>query len=363
MDNKKKKIIIGIAAALLVIGIGSGIYMANKMSSIKKTEVKEENLQVSEEVEEELGDTYLNIALFGVNSKSSKDETMDSDAVYVASLNENTREMKLMAVYGNAMMKYKGEEIRMKDTYAQGGAEQAIAVLNESLNLNIKKYMTVNFKAMVDMINCLDGIEIDVTKEEIPHINGYAKGIAKLLDIETKTVKKAGKQKLDGVQAAGYCRIRITDGGDVKRSSRQKEVISKMFEKLGKAEAAQIDKIMDKVFPEIETNFETSELIDYGKEPASYTLTLVSPFPREIEDQKRKEDKKDKKDKKEEQLADYEEKVVAKDFDKDVAAVHADLFPEQAQQVSEEPASGKQEESKADDSKAEDTDTKQDSKK
>ena len=186
--TSKKKIIIGVIAVLAAAAIGIGVYANSKLSKVKQTTVDEDQLEISEEVEEEIGANYLNVAIFGVNAKSADDKAVDSDAVYVASLNEKTKEVKIFSVYGNTMLEHNGKSVKMKEAYAEGGAEEAIAVLNENLDLNIKDYVTLNFAAMVDMIDTLGGIEIEVTEEEIPHINGYAQGIAKALGKDTPDV-------------------------------------------------------------------------------------------------------------------------------------------------------------------------------
>lgn len=326
-DQKKKKLMIvgGIAAVIIAAAVIIWGYADSKVSKIQTTELDEEKLQISEEVEEELEeleDEYVNMAVFGVNIKSEKDAAVDSDAVYVASLNTSTKEIKLMCVYGNAVMNHNGQTIRMKDAYAEDGAESAIAVLNENLDLNIKKYVSINFKAMVDMIDILGGIEIDVKKNEIPHINGYAQGIAEMLGKKAKEVKKPGRQTLDGMQAAGYCRIRVTKGGDVKRTGRQQEVIEKMLGKLKDAGFSQMDQMMDVVFPEVETNFTTEEMLSYGKDAASYSLTSIPAFPREIKPQKKLKKKKGQ------QFADYEEIVEGVNIEKEVQEIHKELFSE-----------------------------------
>lgn len=317
MENKKKKqMILGIVAAVLVVLVVVGVYAGNKLSKIKKTDLEDKDLQVAEEVKDE----YMNVALFGVNAVSKDNKKADSDAVYVLSLNKNTKEVKMLPVYGNTMMKSGGKDIKMKDAYAQGGAEKAIAVLNENFKLDIEKYVSVNFKAMVDTIDILGGIEIDVKEEEIPHINGYTQGIASIIGTTPKEVTAAGKQLLDGTQATAYCRIRVTEGGDVKRGKRQMEVIDKMIVKLKEAKFAQMDKIMDAVFPLVETNFKTEEMIAYGKDAAAYKLDKVDAFPRKIKKQVREEKKENV------QFADYKEIVEAEDFAKDVQKVHEELF-------------------------------------
>ena len=321
-DNVKKRILMGGIVLVLAVALGIGVYGGSKMSKIHRTDLDEGNLEVSKEMEEELGDEYLNVAVFGVNAKSKDSDQTDSDAVYIASLNTYTDEVKLVSVYGNTMMEHEGTTIRLRDAYGEGGPEEAIAVLNANLDLNIKNYVSVDFRAMVDVINILGGVDINVTEEEIPHINGYAQDIAGVIGEKAKEVTKPGRQMLDGMQAVGYCRIRVTDGGDVKRGQRQQAVIAQMLERMQEADFAQMDKIMDQVFPEVETNFETSELLEYGQDASGYTVENLPAFPREIEAQKREELKEGQ------QFADFEEVVQAVDFKGEVETLHKELFPD-----------------------------------
>ena len=294
-----------------------GVYAANKWGKIKKTDLNKKDLEVSKNVEEDLKGGYLNVALFGVNIKAENDDSVDSDAIYVASINLDTKELRLVSIYGNTILGTgDGKKIRMKDAYAEGGAEKAIALLNENLDLDIQKYVAVNFQAMADMIDLLGGVEIEVTEEEIPHIDGYTRDISALLEKDPVKVPGPGKQLLNGIQAVAYCRIRVTEGGDVKRGGRQQAVISQMISKLEKAKFAQFDKIMDKVFPEAETNFKFDEAVDYGKDAASYKLAGMYAFPSDIKPQTR-EGGKD---------GDYAEIVECADYEKDVTELHKTLF-------------------------------------
>ncbi len=204
--SKAQKIVRILVAVLAVAAVGIGVYANRQASKVKQTEVKEENLQVSEEMEEELKGEYVNVAVFGVNERSAEDKTADSDAVYVASLNTGSKEIKLLPVYGNAMMKQDGSDVKMKDAYADGGAEEAIAALNETLELNIKDYVSLDLGALVEIIDTLGGIEIDVEQDEIPHINGYAR---------QRDSKCGSRREAEAGRIAG-CRV-LPDPGDGRR--------------------------------------------------------------------------------------------------------------------------------------------------
>ena len=155
-----------------------------------------------------------------------------------------------------------------------------------------------------------------MTEEELPHVNGYARDIAAALEKKQKPLKSEGKQTLNGIQAVGYCRIRITEGGDVKRAERQKQVIEQMRSKLEAANFSQMDEIMDKVFPEVETNFELSEAADYGKDIASYQFVGTQVFPATIKPQSKDGGKE----------GDYAELVECADYENDVIRLHQSLF-------------------------------------
>lgn len=319
VQKKSKKKVYVIAALCLVLVLAAVIclYAAGKWSKVKKTKLDKGSLAVSKQVEQELEGGYLNAALFGVNMKAADDESVDSDAVYIVSVNLDSKEIKLVSVYGNTILGTKsGEKLRVKDAYAKGGAEKAIALLNESLDLDIQKYVSVNFKAMADMIDLLGGVEIEVTEEEVPHIDGYTRDMAAALGEEAVKLAGPGKQKLNGLQAVGYCRIRITEGGDVKRGGRQQAVMKEMLKSLEGAKLSLIDKIMDKIFPQTETNFTFDEAAGYGKDFASYKIQGIQAFPAEVKSQSR-EGGKD---------GDYAEAVECEDYEQDVVKLHESLF-------------------------------------
>ena len=92
--------------------------------------------------------------------------------------------------------------------------------------------------------------------------------------------KILGTYHLNGVQATSYCRIRYTSGWDMKRTERQRYIISLMVEKAKKASLSTLNDIMDEVFPMIKTNFSKTELIQLGMGILSYQLGDTQGFPK-----------------------------------------------------------------------------------
>ena len=100
-------------------------------------------------------------------------------------------------------------------------------MLNKNLDLDLHDYITVDFNAVVKAVDLIGGVDVEVTEEEIPYINGYQSENAEVTGAEITPVESAGYQHLNGIQARAYCRIRYTgdDCYEVTNHSRKGIVI------------------------------------------------------------------------------------------------------------------------------------------
>ena len=256
------------------------VILASKLSKIETTTLDPEALNVSEEARER-GTGYLNVALFGVDSREGDlGEGTRSDTIMIASLNRETLEVKISSVFRDTLLEQKdGSLNKANAAYSFGGPEDAIAMLNRNLDMDIEHYVTVNFDALIDVIDAVGGVEIDVQEEEIPYICSYALEIMDVTGRVSAGVTEPGLQTLNGIQATAYARIRYTAGDDFKRAERQREVLTKIVEKLQGASMSQLNKIIDSVFPEVSTNFTLMEILDYAKDAFDYKLGETTGFP------------------------------------------------------------------------------------
>ena len=275
-----KKIASIAGGTFLVVAAAGAVLLASKLAKIDTVELDAEKLNISEEARER-GTGYLNVALFGVDSREGElEEDTRSDTIMIASLNRETLEVKISSVYRDTLLQQSdGTLNKANSAYAYGGPEAAVAMLNENLDMDIEHYVTVNFNALIDVIDAVGGIEIDVQPEEVNYINGYATEIIKVTGKGSGGVNEPGLQTLNGVLATAYSRIRYTAGDDFKRAERQREVLTKVIEKLQNASLSQINKIIDKVFPEVSTNFTLTEILDYALDAFDYKLGETTGFP------------------------------------------------------------------------------------
>jgi LCP family protein required for cell wall assembly len=292
-SNKKAKqkrnraIIIAVEAIVILVAIVAAvvIWAMDKKggnegagSNLISTDVNKENLSVNEELENE---DFWNIALFGVDSRTGVlGKGTLSDCIIVCSINKNTKEVKLVSVYRDTYLNI-GDDTYNKanSAYSSGGPEQAIKMLNTNLDLDITNFATVDFSALVSVVDAIGGVTIDLTEEEITHLNNYQVETSKVTNGKIENVSGAGEHLLNGIQTVSYCRIRYTAGDDFKRSERQRQVIGLIIEKAKTMSPTALTKIVEEAFPKCATNIELNELLSLAKDISSYKIVDTTGFP------------------------------------------------------------------------------------
>jgi LCP family protein required for cell wall assembly len=276
--RRRKRIIIIAAEVFACIILSISAYAMTKLNKINYKELNEDNLEVQNA---KVG--YTNVAVFGLDCRVGESmlSGVRSDTIIIASLNNATNEVKLISVLRDTLMDVQNANYdKANHAYYEGGPEMAIAMLNKNLDLDIQKFVSVNFTAVADVIDILGGIDIDMTAEEAYWTNGYIRETKAIVGRETPYMEEtAGVKHLDGVSAVAFSRIRFTAGNDVKRTERQRLVLEKMLEKAKAADFGVLNKIIDTVFPQIYTNFTISEIMDLATDVTAYNITDTSRFP------------------------------------------------------------------------------------
>lgn len=224
---------------------------------------------------------YTTIALFGGDSREGAlEEGTHADTIMLAVIDNQSKEVKIVSVYRDTLTRQEdGKYKKANNAYFVGGPKDAINMLNRNYDLDIEDYVTVDFKALVDTIDLLGGIEVDVTEAEVTATNDYIWETAMVAGKEGHLLTQAGVQTLDGVQATTYARIRKNVGGDYKRTERQRLVIQKVVEKAKATDLKTINQIIDAVFPQVSTSFTLKELIGLAAGAMQYNLGETSGFP------------------------------------------------------------------------------------
>ncbi len=288
--RKKHKIIIFIVEIILLLVLLAVLFLWSKYQRIDHVD----NIETEDVINEDLGQTtqevlkgYTNIAVFGLdNEKSGVFTSGNSDMIMIASINNDTKEVKVASVYRDTYLNVGTNEDRYfwKANYAynHGGPEQAVRMLNQNLDLDIADYVAVDFYAVCKVIDLLGGLEINVEEGAMmDEINIYIAETAAYTGLEPHMVDHPGVQVLDGVQATAYCRIRH-DANDFRRAQRQREVLSKMIEKTKSSDLLTINKIINAVLDDISTDLTEMQMISMASQLLNYELAGTTGFPFEL---------------------------------------------------------------------------------
>ena len=301
--RKRKKIIIFSVEifVLIVMLVGLWVVMTVTRNSEEGgpvfTDLEPQNVAISQEVQQnQTMKGYKNIALFGLDAMYDSQiyKGSRSDSIMIASVNMDTGDIKLVSIYRDTLLNLGTDKYeKCTHAYSYGGAEQAVKMLNMNLDMDITDFVAVGYKGLIDVIDGLGGVYIDVDSAELQNvqhtdngdvynsINNYQMNIAEKLKCSYNPVTTTGYQKLDGLQATAYCRIRYTSGSDFARAARQREVIKAIEEQAKKTNLSTLTKTFNDASPNIYTSLDSKDILDLLKNIGNYRIVEEGAFPDE----------------------------------------------------------------------------------
>lgn len=236
-----------------------------------------------------LDENIVNVALFGIDTRSLKSFEGNSDSIMILSLNTITKKVKIVSVMRDTFtpITYNGKTRygKINSAYAKGGPELAIKTLNTIFGLDISEYATVNFFGMVDIIDAVGGVEAELTQSEVTRntrikaLNFCIKELCSKLKLKAEDyyIYEPGVHKLNGVQAVAYSRIRYVaniwgTNNDYGRTDRQRYVMEQLFNKALTIDKSQYVKLAKSLIPCTETSLSYKEIMGLA-----FDMLLESP--------------------------------------------------------------------------------------
>ena len=294
--KKSKKILFILEIVVLLLFIG-GLFVYGQISAkldkidIQETDLADQDIVTNDQAPQMTG--YTTYALFGLDhrSKNEKLNTENSDTIIIASINNDTKAVKLVSVYRDTLLNVKDDTYsKANSSYAFGGPTNAVSMLNTNLDLNITDYVAIDFNALVTVVDCLGGLDIPLSYAEIVHMNNYCVETSEetgksYTPVELPDPKPEDEEAivdtyhLNGVQATSYCRIRYTASLDMGRTERQRRVIQMIVDKAKKAGLSTIFDIMDQVFPMVKTSVSKTEILKMIPAMIGYSIDETTGFP------------------------------------------------------------------------------------
>lgn len=275
--RRRRVLVLSIEVIVLVLLLGTA-YVMKKYDKIQKVNIDKDEIDINDGAVKE---GYTTVALFGGDSREGElGAGTHADTIIIVSIDNTSKEIRMVSIYRDTLLEQKNRDYnKANSAYFLGGPEEALRMLNRNLDLDIEDYVTVDFKALVDTIDLLGGIDINIEKEEVQYMNEFLQETADVAGTKAHFIKKSGEQHLDGAQAVTYARIRSTAGGDYKRTERQRLVIEKIFEKVIETDIGTVNNIIDTVFEQVSTSFSLKETIGLASGLTEYQLGESSGFP------------------------------------------------------------------------------------
>ena len=280
---KKRRIL----AVLLIVALAVASFSGCGKKK-EKEEPKKETKQVvheeeePEEVEEEPEVNQETFAIFGVDSRENNlGKGTRSDSLMVVNVDNTNKKVYIASVYRDCYVQIEGHGLdKITHAHSFGGPELAMDTLNTNFDLDIQKYITVNFMNVAELVDDMGGIEQDITEEETKYINGYIDELNGIRGTSSAHITEAGTYTLDGTQAVAFSRIRYTEGGDYKRSERQRTVLFKIFSKAQELDKAKKIDIAKSMLDKINTNYLESEVLRLLSTITEYKVEAMDAFPK-----------------------------------------------------------------------------------
>ena len=276
-----------IVVIILVLGVGgvlaAGIAVVkNTLDNVGRVELDPELIGINPVVDEQLSG-YRNIAILGIDARDmSNDAGVRSDAIIIASINNETGEIKLFSVYRDTMLDL-GDDVgldKITHAYYYGGPTKVLYTLNKNLDLNIKDVVVVNWKSVADVVDALGGIDVKIEDSEINELNRIIDHTAGVIGGSSEDVTVSGKQTLNGNQAVAYARIRKDAAtGDYRRNERMKIVVKSTFNKAMQMDVKALRKISNDILPDIKTNMSSRDMMSMMMDLKSYEMTDSIGWP------------------------------------------------------------------------------------
>ena len=209
----------------------------------------------------------FNVLLLGVDALSSGSQR--SDTMIIASI--DGEKLRLTSIQRDMVVSIEGHgKTKINAAYAYGGPELAMRAVNEAFDMNIMRYVVVDFAVLVKMVDALGGIDMDITESEMEHINRnvwLSRKVFEPLGYSAKVLEEYGENvHLNGLRALAYARIRKLDS-DFVRTSRQRAVIEAMLGKLKSRlwNPVTVVRFLSAGLGGVETNLSPVELLSLGE--------------------------------------------------------------------------------------------------
>lgn len=260
-------ILIGVIVTICLSGFGYVYFKLNKMY------VKDEAVKNTEE-QGTMVEGITNILLVGTDGEYIE-KWNRSDSMMVVTIDSKNKDIRISSIARDTYVDIPGYSTeKLTHAYAYEGIDLLKEVFKVNFNLNIDKYIAVNFVSFMDIMDELGGVEVNVEEKDIKEINKYIDacyGYYKNKDEKDKEyITKSGVQRLNGYQALAFSRIRYTDSAFA-RDNRHREVAESVYKEFAQKGVETYKKCAEIILNNTKTNISPIEMMNLA-----YTVLKIN---------------------------------------------------------------------------------------
>jgi len=263
------KVIAALVLLVTIIGSGyAGAVFIKTQETLAKTQINIPGSKVSSKYDDVPSESFLILGTDETKKSKERNEPARSDVMIVGILNKKTEQLVLTSIPRDSLVNidYSKYDIpygktgveqdkithalyfgSMDKSNSYNGIKLARETTENLLGIQIDHVIKVNFQGFVQLIDALDGVDIDVRYAFKEQDSKRKAG--------TITVDK-GMQHLTGEQALAYVRNRHDDPlGDIGRGQKQMQVIQAVAKEAASFRSLSAYRdILDAVGDNVETN-------------------------------------------------------------------------------------------------------------
>lgn len=266
-----KRFLITVVLLIALLGLVHYCLVASVYSKMNYKAIETESIANAPLKE----DGVINILLIGNDSRQNGEDGR-SDAMILLSISTKTKKVYMTSLLRDMYVEIPGHDgNRLNAAYAYGGAELLMKTIEQNLDIPVNRCMMVNFEAFANLVEAVNGVELELSSEEVAYVNGYLNEYNILTNRPEGTdymdTSLSGMLHLNGPQALAYTRNRYL-GTDFGRTERQRKVLSAVIKKLPKAAVTNSKELMDGLLPNLTTNLTQNECYELS----FYVPTLLT---------------------------------------------------------------------------------------
>ena len=206
------------------------------------------------------GHRRKNILLLGVDASENPDDLWTgtrTDTIIIINIDPRTKSVNAISIPRDSKVylpNHNGVQ-KINAAHAIGGVNMTVKTIENTLGINIDRYIMVHDNAVKSIVDALGGVDVYVEKNM--HYNDYAGKLHINLN--------KGYQHLSADEAIGYLRFRHDPLGDIGRTQRQQWFLRGLVDTLKKPETiSKLPEIVSSSRKYIKTDMSLYELTQFA---------------------------------------------------------------------------------------------------